>query len=160
MSPLPSATRAELSFLRWAAEVGDPASVTAAACWGKPAAGMWSCGTADPSVPVAQEWSPGSQRHKEETGGEEIVVRDVLWCYKRLCMGKNLLIQYKSWGLQFNILCIRIVWYIARILFHPDGRGFAGCSSANFIKLCFSHAAIHRISLHLFLHLCPWNVTF
>lgn len=97
-------TRAELSFLRRSAEVGDPASVTAAACWGKPAAGVWSRGTADPSVPVAQEWSPSSQRHKEETRGEEIIVWEVLWCYYRLCIGKRLLIQYESWGLQFNIL--------------------------------------------------------
>lgn len=74
---LPSASRAELPFLRGSAEVGDPASVTAATCWGQPAAGVWSCGTADPSLPVAQKWSPGSKRHKEETGGEEIV-REVL----------------------------------------------------------------------------------
>lgn len=68
-----SATRAELSFLRGSAEVGDPASVTAATCWGKSAAGVWSCRTADPSLPVAQKWSPGSKRHKEETGGKDIV---------------------------------------------------------------------------------------
>lgn len=74
---LPCTTRAKLSFLRGSAEVGDPASVTASTCWGKPAAGVWSCGTADPSLSVAQKWSPGSECHKEETGGEEFV-REVL----------------------------------------------------------------------------------
>lgn len=70
MSSLPS-TRAELSVLRWSAKVGYPASVPAAVCWGHPAARVWSCGTADPSIPVAQKWSPDPQRHKEETHGED-----------------------------------------------------------------------------------------
>lgn len=60
-------TRAELSFHRWRAEVGDPATYTAAAHWGKPAAGVRRRGTADPSVPVVQEQRPHSRGHKEET---------------------------------------------------------------------------------------------
>lgn len=70
----PPATRAYLPFFRRAAEGGDPASAAAATHWGKPAAGVWSRGTAHPSVPVAQKRSPDSQRHEEETGGEGMVV--------------------------------------------------------------------------------------
>lgn len=63
--------RAELSFLRGSSEVGDPASVPADPRRGDPAAGVWSRGSSDPSIPVAQKRSPGPQRHQEETHGEE-----------------------------------------------------------------------------------------
>lgn len=68
----PHITRAELSLFRWSTKGGDPASVPAATCWGRFAAGMRSRGTADSSIPVAQKWSPNSECHKEETHGERI----------------------------------------------------------------------------------------
>lgn len=52
---------------------------------------------------------------------------------ERLCMGKNLVMQYKSYN-QYNM----------------DGRGFAGGSSANVIQLRFSYAVIQRISTFVF----------
>lgn len=65
--------RAELPFSRGATEAGDPTQVAAAERRGKPPARVWRCGTTNPSLPVAQKWSPTAQRHEKETSGEQIV---------------------------------------------------------------------------------------
>lgn len=66
-----AAARAELPVAGGGgAEAGDPAAAATAAHRPGPAAGVWRCGPAHPSVPVVQERRAHSHGYQEETPGE------------------------------------------------------------------------------------------
>ena len=100
--PFFHSNRAELSFLRWSAEVGDTSPVSAATCWWNPAAGVRSRGTAHPSIPVAQKRSPNPKLHKKKTHGDILLLLCLLLLLFELFF--YLITHYKSWSESYKYM--------------------------------------------------------